>query len=215
MWFPFRAQSCDTRSSSSQGTLGLCQPQSKARDGRKRQSLISRVGDLEAKNVHFKEVFIHVARQRDAVPADQSCWLTALRPAKGGQQVVLQSLGSILGNAEPCRVSGCQWDLSACASLQTVDSCLKGRMTFPVAGIDMLPLKRKRSEGHAMASILCITQGARQLIWDESLSSQDTAAGTQSRNNRNNRCFGCLSLIITPVWCLCIQILSAMSPAHC
>lgn len=50
----------------------------------------------------FQEVLIHVARQRDAVFTDESCWLTALRPAKAGQQVGLQSLGSILGNAEPC-----------------------------------------------------------------------------------------------------------------
>lgn len=48
-----------------------------------------------------------------------------------------------------------------------------------------------------MATILYITQGGRQLEWDEPSSSQDTAAGTQSRNNRNNRCFGCLSLVIT------------------
>lgn len=48
-----------------------------------------------------------------------------------------------------------------------------------------------------MAPILCITQGGRQLGWDEPSSSQYTAAGTQSRNNRNSRCFGCLSLVIT------------------
>lgn len=146
MWFPFRAQSCDTHSSS-QGTLGLCKPQSKTTDGRKRQSLISPVGYLEAENVPFQEVFIHMARQREAVFTDQSCWLTALRPAKVGQQVVFQSLGSVLGNAEPCRVSGCQWDSLACASLQTAHSYLKGRMTFPAAGIDALPVKKENIRG--------------------------------------------------------------------
>lgn len=101
------------------------------------------VSYLEVKNVCFQEVFIHVARQRGAVSTYQSCWLTALRAAKGGQQVVLQSLGSVLGNAEPCRVSGCQWDLLACASLQPVYSYLKGRMAFPVAGIGILPVKKE------------------------------------------------------------------------
>lgn len=107
---------------------------------------MSRVSHSEAKNVHVKEVFIHMARQRDAVPTELSCcWLTALRPAKDGQQVVLQSLGSVLGNAEPSRVSRCQWGLLACVSLQTKSSYLKGRATFPVAGIDKLPVTRENS----------------------------------------------------------------------
>lgn len=87
-----------------------------------------------------------MVRQGDAVPTELSCcWLTALRPAKDGQQVVLQSLGSILVKAELCRVSRCQWGLLACVSLQTTSSYLKGRATFPVAGIDKLPMIRENS----------------------------------------------------------------------
>ena len=87
-----------------------------------------------------------MARQRDAVPTQLSCcWLTAFRPEKDGQQVVLQSLGSVLRSAEPCKVSRCQWGLLACVSLQTKSSYPKGRATFPVAGIDKLPVTRENS----------------------------------------------------------------------
>lgn len=58
---------------------------------------------------------------------------------------MLQSLGSVLRYAEPCRVSRCQWDLLACVSLQTMTSYLKGRVSFPVAGINKLPVTRENS----------------------------------------------------------------------
>lgn len=63
--------------------------------------------------MHIKEAFVHKVRQRDAVPTKlRCCWLVALSPAKDGQPVVLQSLGSILGNAEPS--SGVCWPVFLC-----------------------------------------------------------------------------------------------------